>query len=368
MTDKPTIVHVIDDLGRGGAETLLVDLLKDLGNSYNIVLVTLTDYSEFDEKDIRCRHRYSLNYKGKFSIPAVIRRLKNIIRKHNPVLVRSQLYWSTIITRLACPKHIPLVFSVHVTLSDGSFKFTRKGVILKWIEKLTYKKRHTLIGVTQEVIDDYKKTIGIKGNFYVLHNYANDAYNDNSVEYKFPGNEKLKMVAVGNPKKQKNYELLLRAFQLLDASSVSCDIYGSGAGYDALLQKDIDKYNLPVYLKGKSAKVYEQLKNYDVFIMCSIFEGFGIAVAEAMAVGLPVFLSDLKVLREVSQGNAIFFDPYDEKELAVKINEFRNGKYDVQAMSVNGKEIYRNNYSKKVYLEKLLKIYNRCSGVNERRE
>ena len=52
---KPVIVHVIDDLGRGGAETLLVDLLKDLGDHYDIVLVTLTNYSEFDESEIRCQ-------------------------------------------------------------------------------------------------------------------------------------------------------------------------------------------------------------------------------------------------------------------------------------------------------------------------
>src|SRR5688572_26564472 len=152
MTNKPTIVHIIDDLGRGGAETLLVDLLKDLGDHYDIVLVTLTDQCEFDPAEIRCRYRYSLDYTSKLGLFNAIAKLRKIIRKHNPVLVRSQLYWSTIIARLACPKKIPLIFSVHLTLSDGSFKFTRKGIVFKWLEKLTYKKRHVLIGVTQEVL------------------------------------------------------------------------------------------------------------------------------------------------------------------------------------------------------------------------
>ena len=360
MSNKPVIVHVIDNLSRGGAETLLVDLLKDLQYHYDIILVTLNSFSEFSEEEIVCKKRYNLEYAGSFSFFKTIRALRKIIRKHKPVLVRSQLYWSTVITRLACPKHIPVVFSVHVTLSDGSFKFTRKGVILKWLEKFTYKKRHTVVGVTQEVIDDYKKTIGIKGAHYVLHNYANNAYAENSVEYNFSGTGKCRMVAVGNPKKQKNYDLLVRTFRLLNDKSVSCDIYGYGAGFNEALQADIDKYNLPVYLKGKSATVYKELKHYDVYIMCSIFEGFGIAVAEAMAAGLPVFLSDLKVLREVSQGNAIFFNPHDEKELAVKINDFKSGKYNAQAMSARGKAIYNANYSKKVYMEKLLKIYAEC--------
>ena len=364
MTEKPVIVHVIDDLGRGGAETLLVDLLKDLQYYYTIVLVTLTDYSEFDALEVKCAYRYSLGYKGKLSLPRTIKRLRKIIRKHRPVLVRSQLYWSTIVARFACPRNIPLVFSVHVTLSDGSFTFTRKGAILKWLEKRTYKSRHFLVGVTQEVIDDYDKTIGIRGTHYVLHNFVNDAYFANDVEYIFPVNGKLRMVAVGNPKKQKNYELLLRALRVLNDHSVSCDIYGSSS-YNVQLQEEIDKYKLPVCLKGKSAVVYEQLKNYDAFIMSSHFEGFGIAVAEAMAVGLPLFLSGIKVLKEVSHNNAIFFDPSDEKELAGKILDFKAGVYDAKTMSVEGKKISSDNYSKKAYLLKLVEIYRQCIVANQ---
>jgi glycosyltransferase involved in cell wall biosynthesis len=271
--------------------------------------------------------------------------------------VRSQLYWSTLIARLACPKKIPLVFSVHLTLSDGSFRFNRKGAIIKLLEKITYKKRHTLLGVTQEVVDDYNKEIGIKGKQYVLHNYVNQAYFNNTVDYVFDTTAKFNMVAVGNLRKQKNYELLLRAFRQLNDSSVTCDIYGS-SDYDSVLQKEIDTYRLSVHLQGKSSVIHEKLKKYDAFIMCSLYEGFGIAVAEAMTVGLPCLLADLKVLREVSCGNAIFFDPTNEKELAQKIRDFRNGKYDTVAMSEEGKKISRSRYSKEVYLQRLLGIYN----------
>ena len=358
-TNKPTIVHVIDDLGRGGAETLLVDLLKDLTRYYNIVLVTLTDHSEFDEKEINYSHRYCLNYKSKLSFPGVIKRLRKIIREHKPVLVRSQLYWSTIVARLACPRDIPLVFSVHITLSDGIFKFTRKSILLKWLEKRTYKKRHTMIGVTQEVIDDYKRTIGMKGRHYLLHNYVNDKFFAHQADYHFTPGSSLKMVAVGNPKIQKNYEVILEAFRELDGTGVSCDIFGSSS-YNAQLQEAIDRYKLPVYLKGKSATVYNELKKYDAYIMSSHFEGFGIAVAEAMAVGLPVFLSDINVLREVSMGNAIYFNPANSHELAEKIRQFREGKYNAAALSQKGKEITEAYYSKKVYLARLLSIYTEC--------
>src|SRR6185503_2660035 len=128
---------------------------------------------------------------------------------HKPVLVRSQLYWSTIIARLACPKNIPFVFSLHLTQSDEAFNHTAKGKLLKWMEKRTYKARQVAIGVTREVIDDYDKTIGLKGRSYVLYNYVNDAYFNNSINYTPPSNGKLRMVAVGNLKRQKNYKVLI---------------------------------------------------------------------------------------------------------------------------------------------------------------
>ncbi len=136
-------------------------------------------------------------------------------------------------------------------------------------------------------------------------------------------------------------------------------IYGN-CNDESILQVEITKIWPARSLKGKSPNVYEQLKNYDAFSLCSIYEGFGISVAEAMATGLPLLLSDLNVLREISHNNAVFFDPYNEKDLADKIRRFKNGEYDATTMERKGKEISKANYSKKEYVEKLLNIYSEC--------
>jgi hypothetical protein len=59
---------VIDSLGRGGAETLLIGILPDLSISYEIILVTLTDLCDFKEEEIISSKRYSLNVTNKFSL------------------------------------------------------------------------------------------------------------------------------------------------------------------------------------------------------------------------------------------------------------------------------------------------------------
>src|SRR5688572_32275092 len=204
MNEKPTVIQVINDLGRGGAESLLVGFLPELSREFNIVLVTLRDHMEFDESEIRSEYRYSLGYTSMKNLPGAIRRLKKIINKHKPALVVSHLYWSTIIGRLACPARIPMIFTVHQLLSDGAFNFNRKGALLRWIDKLTYRKRHVMIGVSQGVIDDYHKEVGLTGKSHVLHNYVDDIYFQNAIDYTFPSDAKLNMVAVGNPKWEKN--------------------------------------------------------------------------------------------------------------------------------------------------------------------
>src|SRR5580658_1807058 len=46
---KQTIIIVINDLQKGGAEMLLVGILPELNARYNVVLVTLRDMCDFRE-------------------------------------------------------------------------------------------------------------------------------------------------------------------------------------------------------------------------------------------------------------------------------------------------------------------------------
>lgn len=58
----------------------------------------------------------------------------------------------------------------------------------------------------------------------------------------------------------------------------------------------------------------------DLFVMPSLYEGFGMPVIEAMASGTPIVLSDIPVFREVAQKAAVFCSPKDSLELARTIS------------------------------------------------
>jgi len=58
-----------------------------------------------------------------------------------------------------------------------------------------------------------------------------------------------------------------------------------------------------------------------VLVLPSTVEGFGIALVEAMAAGIPIVAADIPALREVTQGGEVglLFTPRNVDELAMKL-------------------------------------------------
>jgi glycosyltransferase involved in cell wall biosynthesis len=57
------------------------------------------------------------------------------------------------------------------------------------------------------------------------------------------------------------------------------------------------------------------------FAYVPLYEGFGLPVLEAMAVGTPVVASDIPALREVAGSAAVFVDPFDPVAIARGLRE-----------------------------------------------
>jgi glycosyltransferase involved in cell wall biosynthesis len=351
MMKKKTIVHVIDSLMRGGAETLLYGIFNDVAERYNIVLVTLTGETDFDLGKLNHTAIYSLGHRGNKDFLRSIIRLRKIIKRHKPDLVRSQLYWSTVVAKLACPRNVKFVFSIHITQGD---EFYEKSKLLYWLDKYTYKKRHAIIYVTKTAGEDFNKWIGFKGRHFLLYNMVQDVFFLNQFK-PFQNKSAYRIILVGNLKEQKNYFFLLDALRMLQSPNIYCDIYGQGPLHNELNEK-IKQQQLNVTLKGKSDEVWNLLPQYDLYLLCSKREGFGIAAAEAMASGLPVLLSDIAVLREISKDNAVFFDPLDPQSLVTALQKIIDHEVDLESLSKKGMLIAKE-YSKKYYLDNLFGIY-----------
>jgi glycosyltransferase involved in cell wall biosynthesis len=348
---SPLIIHVINDLSPGGAELLLINTLKLLPDYDHIVVYLFAgdDLAEnFNEQNAEL---ICLHHKGWRSIFSSARKLKTIIKKKRPALVHSHLFESTICARLAVPASVPLVSTLHSLYSKDAFEKNKKSF---WAERVTLKRRHNIIGVSKYVLNDYLKFIPFKGERFVLYNFLPDSFFD----LKWPGSSAshLRCIAVGNLKEVKNYDYLLEIFSNFQNKKITLDIYGEGNLRNDLKEK-IDKLGLPVFLRGFAPDTRSLFKNYDLFIQASLHEGFGLSVIEAMASGMPVFLSDIPVFHEISNDLAHFFPLQDSRRAAellhcLKDNEKKRNQYIESAY-----DHCRQKYSEHLYKNELLEIY-----------
>lgn len=126
----------------------------------------------------------------------------------------------------------------------------------------------------------------------------------------------------------KNHRALFAALALYKREHGGCPLLVlTGAeventGFDELLAELdlVDEVRFLGYLPlGELRTLYAAAR---ALIFPSLFEGFGLPVLEAMAVGCPVLCSRSTSLPEVAGDAALFFDPRDPADIAAKLASF----------------------------------------------
>ena len=84
------------------------------------------------------------------------------------------------------------------------------------------------------------------------------------------------------------------------------------------------------------------LKNADVFLFPTFYEGFGLPVLEAMACGTPVVAADNSSLSEVAGDAGLLFDPNSGQKLADALLEILNNEKLRDSLQKKGLERVKN--------------------------
>jgi len=93
-----------------------------------------------------------------------------------------------------------------------------------------------------------------------------------------------------------------------------------------------------------------------VYIQPSLYEGFGLPLLEAQAMGVPVIASRTQALVEIAEGSALFADPKSTKDFAEKITLIVNREEVGNSLSEKGFENVRK-YSWDETAKETLKVY-----------
>ncbi len=312
---KRKIVHFIFNLGRGGAETMMVRVIREL-NEYEHVIVTLFPLNHFGE-ELNCDKLICLNLRSLFALPLAVFKFRKVIKAEKPDIVHTHLFWPTIIARAAVPKKIPLITTIHAFIAS-SVEYGHWHIRL--LDKLTYRLRKSIIIVVAEgALKEYFSFLKLKPwKAYTLYTFVDvNRFDPTQAALRQPSRV-FRMISVGALRTQKNHSYLISAFEQLKDLDVELHIYGVG-NLQKKLQQRIDETGVRVVLKGEVKNIEQVIPQYDLYVMSSGFEGFSLSVLEAMAMGMPLLLSDIPSFREQCEGIAEYFSLTDINDCVKKI-------------------------------------------------
>lgn len=249
------------------------------------------------------------------------------------------IYLTQYITPFFIPKKIKIAAIIH----DISFNFYPELIkfadlfFLKLLIPRSLKHADKIIAVSQftrdEIIQAYK--INPAKVDFIYNAVSDDFINENvspdhleAVRKKYNLPEKF-ILYLGTMQPRKNLTALIKAYALLpeDIKNKLKLVLAGGKGhnFDKKIIEDIKKFNVGnyVYFPGFIAETDKSaiFKLADLFVFPSLYEGFGIPILEAMAMGVPVIASDIRPHREIAESAALFFDPRNSSDLVEKIQK-----------------------------------------------
>ncbi len=297
-TKALTITHVINNINRGGAETVLLNLVHELQKKESTLTITvliLEDQQylrdEFDKHGIRVVLLPILHLPVKKQLIA----LYKYFRKEKPDIVHSHLLKSDLVA-------LPAAFfagvkkrfcTVHSMEKDRSKKERASRVAVS----LFAQKIITVSESARTHAASLKRYPAKK--MQTIYNAAGFVVSGVMPRDKRKGI--LSLIQVARLDEAKGQVYLLRAMKIAQDKGIECHlkIYGDGSQRSVLetLIKELSLTN--VELAGTTNSVPEKLKEADLFIASSLWEGLPLAPIEAIAMGLPVIATDIPPHEEI---------------------------------------------------------------------
>ena len=304
-----------DFLKGGGVENVLDNLVRYLLKCGNEVTLMLPNCSEDEARhifgtDIRVYppirklediKRYSLHWffdRGWYIIQKQFHVIRLSIMKYDVVIalkegpIMQDVSWIYAKKKYAWV-HVDYQF-MHWT--DGYFRSSEA-------ERRCMQRFDNVVCVSQAAYDAIVATIGDPGNLCVKYNPI-DAKRIIRLSEQLckqeKGNDKFLFVSVGRLDSQKNYFLLLDVCAAL-GKKYDFELWILGEGPDRQgLEEKIQKQSISnVQLLGNQDNPYPYIKAADTFVSVSNWESYGLAIQEALVLGIPVITTECPAIKEV---------------------------------------------------------------------
>lgn len=175
-----------------------------------------------------------------------------------------------------------------------------------------------LIFVAKTVQSDYHSFLNIKPpESTIIYNFV-DTKKFSRKSFVRDTKTNFKIISVGSLSFQKNFEFLVRAFIKADIPNAELHIYGNGPLRENL-ETITSNSNKKIRLAGPAKDIECKIKDYDLYVSSSLYEGLSLSVLEAMSVGIPLLLSDIPSYKEQCGDAAVFYKLNNEDDFIDKL-------------------------------------------------
>jgi len=297
------VVFFINSLAGGGAERILATMLFSLRDEFELTLVLIEKRISYDiPHDINIIYLNSgwISYFGfgKFlNIGFLAYKLAKLCSFIKADYCFSLTLRPNLINSLSKQfgnKSVAVLYEVATPSVQYAEKTISSFLIKKMISTI-YPKGDVLLANSMGVSNDLKVNFFIEKFIQVVYSpiNINHIINLSNEESELSDDKCVRFVTIGRLDKGKNHEMMIKSFSKIKNTDSILYILGEGE-LKSDLNMLIEKLSLQkrVLLLGFDSNPYKYLRQCDVFLFSSSFEGFPTVVIEALACGLPVISTD----------------------------------------------------------------------------
>ncbi|MBI5604001.1 MAG: glycosyltransferase [Deltaproteobacteria bacterium] len=367
MEDKIKILYVFAALPVGGAEQVLVTELQGLDKDlFSPMVCVISEKGPVGEQieqmgiPVIPLHRMKNN---RFDF-GIIREIKEIILQKKISIVHTHLYdggkYGRIAARMArVPGIVHTVHNIYIK------RRTKHHLINRALACIT----DQIIAVSEAVKASVVRYDRINPEkIEVIHNGIDPSRLDQPLEREEwrsklgikPGEFVIGVVA--RLEEQKGHQYLLEALSLRPDLLPSLKVLIIGDGkLRSVLEEESKRRGLStqVLFLGTRKPIIPILLALDLFLLPSLWEGFSMAILEAMAAGVPVIATRVGGAGEVitSGRDGFLIPPADAPSLAAAIEDALRHREKYQAMAQLGRDKVRQSFSQENHMELLQGLY-----------
>ena len=372
------ILHVIQGMGKGGAERLCLDIaheFKRKHKEHKLLIVALSKTNEYPllTKEINIIYisvKFSLSIFKKNNID--IYEYEKIVDEFKPDVIHSHTYIAELVTRENYRKNIKYFTHVHSDFNE--FKtfiistIFNKKLFTNFYEKKRllnkYRKSNTsFITISNDVKKNLLSQLDKKlcDNVILLENAINYKKFNKSSKPKFNSNQ-IKLVSIGRLYQNKNHIYLVDVLKEIKLKNKNAylTIIGDGPEIHKIKKRALKlKVLKNINFLGLVNELENELSKHHILVHSALHEAFGLVLLEAMAAGLPVVCLDAggnRDLIENNQNGFILDSDCSPKVFAEKIELIFNDIELYYRLS-NFSKVFAKKYDIKEYSEKLLEFY-----------